>query len=199
MVTHYGQLKPGDEKQGAWTLLYQLPTAATRNDYDHARAYWGGVGRLIDDLGGADRVANRPEESALGNKIRKLALETYENVHEGRLKAHIVLAQRRFDQKRAILETRINDGTYDLGDERKEFYLRTFCSVDGLTAQAFVQVIRDSAREARTVVLYTPREGDLVEEQGSESEPEPKQGSQEPSASCASAIAALLDSAGTLD
>jgi hypothetical protein len=191
MISHYGQLKPGDEKEGARRLLFQLQRA-TKNGDEHARAYWSGVGRLIDDLG-ADLVANRQEESALGKKIRELALARYNRVDEARLKAHIVLAQRRFDEKRGVIEPLIRAGTYSLGDERREFYIRNACSVDRLTAEAFVLVILDSAREAQPVVLYTPPEGDPREEQGSE--PEPQQGPQGPSESCASAIAALLASA----
>jgi hypothetical protein len=178
MVSHYGHLEPGKEKEGAKKLLFQLfksPPSVTNDT--HARAYWSGVERLIDDLRrrGADPG---PEESALGAKIRHLAVERYTDVDEYRLKAHIALAERRFADKRLMLTDGVRDGRYKLGEALNEFFVRNACSVDRLTAQAFVEVIQESARQQPPVDLYTE---------------EPESGS-EPSARCASAIAALLDS-----
>jgi hypothetical protein len=183
MVVSYGRLHSGDAKSGAKGLLTRsLPTHSRKPPpkYDHARAYWCGDGRLIDDLRGPPRPdlePRRPDleprrpESVVGAKIRELAAETYADALDARrLEAHVALAERRFDEKRQRLSG-VLAARHDAALEA--FVVRTVCSVDELTARAFVAAARDAASRPPLPELYT-------------AEPAPT----EP---CAAAIAALLD------
>jgi hypothetical protein len=116
-------------------LHVDLPQSHTPK-YDHAQAYWSG-GRLIEDLPHLPQKAPQTN-SVLATEIARLVSIQYGKVVSARLKAHVALAEERYNAKRGLVGTLHNP----------EQVARA-CSVDLLTAQAFLAVVR------RTQSLYT--------------------------------------------
>jgi aminoglycoside phosphotransferase (APT) family kinase protein len=149
MVAAYGGFLHGTEREKARGVLFPLPNARFA-PHDHARDYWLGVGRLIDDLPLSVAFTDA-EASPVASKIRALVKHKYPDANENRLRAHIALAVPRFEAKKGMLAW--VRSSYD-DSEFHAFLVRNTCSVDRLTAQAFVEVLRDSAPPL--AALYTP-------------------------------------------
>lgn len=171
MVKWYGHLKAGREKIEARTRLTQNSPPAKPNAHDHARDYWCGPDRLIDDLPAEASVSSEAEASPVASKIRELVMRQYPEAAERRVEAHIALAVPRFEAKKRELDWVRRD--YDGGDLHA-FLVRNKCSVDRLTSEAFVEFLRET--EPPLPALYTP---DEEERRAAPTD-------------CASAIAALL-------
>lgn len=174
MVKWYGHLRVGREKTEALTRLTHnnnSPLPAKPNAHDHARDYWCGPDRLIDDLPAEASVSSEAEASPVASKIRELVKRQYPEAAERRVEAHIALAVPRFEAKRRELDWVRRD--YDGGDLHA-FLVRNKCSVDRLTSEAFVGLLRET--EPPLPALYTP---DAEERRAAPTD-------------CASAIAALL-------
>lgn len=150
MVATYGRFAPGTERDGAHSVLLMPKTHRAPSPHDHARDYWLGVGRLIDDLPRSAADLSGAEDSPVGRRIREVVKRRYPEADEERLRAHIALAVPRFEAKRDMLGWVTT--SYVNGDFHA-FLVRNTCSVDRLTAEAFVEVLR----EPRLPTLYTPR------------------------------------------
>ena len=151
MVATYGRFAPGTEREGAQRSLLTPKPQKAPSPHDHAADYWLGVGRLIDDLPRSAARSAGAEDSPVGRRIRELVKRRYPGADEGRLRAHIALAVPRFEAKRGMLGW--VPTSYDNSDFHA-FLVRNTCSVDRLTAEAFVEVLR----EPRLPTLYTPED-----------------------------------------
>ena len=127
---------PRDDFSAVKNLLSLARTNQdTEQIYDHAEAYWVG-GRLIDDL---PQKAPHSSDSLIAREITALVSSKYTGVQTRRLHAHVALAEARYKTNRGLVETLPNPEE-----------VARVCSVDLLTAQAFLAVAR---REAHS--LYT--------------------------------------------
>jgi hypothetical protein len=159
-------------------LHVDLPQSQTPK-YDHAQAYWSG-GRLIDDLPQKAPQTN----SVLATEIARRVSELYGKVPDVRLNAHVALAEARYKAKRALV------GTLDNPEE-----VARACSVDLLTAQAFLAVARRATQSLYTEPpehhgadgpVGSDVEGTLVQAENAGT-PAPKE-----RPNCAASIAALF-------
>jgi hypothetical protein len=112
----------------------------TEQIYDHAEAYWVG-GRLIDDL---PQKAPQSSDSPIAREITALVPSKYKRVQTRRLHAHVALAEARYNAKRELV------GTLHNPEE-----VARECSVDLLTAQAFLAVARREAQSLYTEIPET--------------------------------------------
>jgi hypothetical protein len=152
----------------------------TEQIYDHAKAYWVGD-RLIDDL---PKKAPQSSDSPIAREISALVSSKYKGVQTRRLHAHVALAEARYDATRGLV-----------GKLHNPEEVARACSVDLLTAQAFLAVA------PRAQSLYTelsePPEPDgpvgPVADDGAGAQAE-NAGTPAPKerASCAESIAALF-------
>jgi hypothetical protein len=149
----------------------------TEQTYDHAQAYWVG-GRLIDDL---PQKAPHSSYSPIAREITALVYSKYPGVQKRRLHAHVALAEARYSATRELVRTIHNPEE-----------VASACSVDLLTAQAFLAV----ARRAQSLYTEIPEphraDGPVAHDgPGAQAEnagtPAPKE-----RLSCAASIAALF-------
>ena len=156
-------------------LHVDLPQSQTPK-YDHAQAYWSG-GRLIDDLPHLPQKAPQTN-SVLAVEIARRVSEIYGKVPRLRLNAHVALAEARYNEKRELV-----------GKLHNPEEVARACSVDPLTAQAFLAVA-PRAQSLYTELTVGPVaddvEGTLVQAENAGT-PAPKE-----RPSCAVSIAALF-------
>jgi hypothetical protein len=175
---YYAKTKENDFDAVKARLHVHLPQSQTPK-YDHAQAYWSG-GRLIDDLPQKAPQTN----SVLAKEIARRVSEKYGNVQRLRLNAHVALAEARYNAKRELV-----------GKLHNPEEVARACSVDLLTAQAFLAVAPREAQSLYTELPELPEphgadgadaEGTLVQAENAGT-PAPKE-----RPSCAASIAALF-------
>jgi hypothetical protein len=149
----------------------------TEQTYDHAKAYWVG-GRLIDDL---PQKAPHLSDSPIAREITALVSSKYTGVQKRRLHAHVALAEARYIAKRELV-----------GKLHNPEEVARACSVDLLTAEAFLAVARRASQSLYTELPGADgadgadAEGTLVQAENAGA-PAPKE-----RPSCAVSIAALF-------